>query len=585
MAESNPGMEVESSPTALRGDPSKDGKQGIVDQVRLMASNLSLWQKVSLGGIAATIVVGIILLVSWSGRAEYELLFGDLAPENASLIVEQLKEKEIPYKISAGGTRLEVEQGKARELRLSFIGQGLPTGGKGKGFELFDELKLGATNFVENLNYRRALEGELARTIVRFREVTQARIHLVIPKRSLYWEKQEEPTASVWLKLRGGAGLDRGQVKAVVHLVSGAVEGLSPGNITVVDSLGHILTEPEQPHASGLTQAQLTLRREAEKGFESKITSLLSPIVGQDKVRAKVSVTMDFKEVKQEEESYDPAEQVLRSEQDLAEESGIPNAVGGVPGTQSNLSEGQSASDGASKEGNNHFKRVQRTRNYELGRTVRTTVEHPGEITRVSAAVILDDKTIITEEDGERKYEYEALPANVVAKCTGIVEKAIGFSKDRGDTVVVENLSFDRQVAEEERLAAAESERGLFWSKVLGAIRTPLIIISLMLVFVLIIRPLMKGLVVRDERVLEPVAALAGISGEGAEALPEGQEAPDMALEGKTIEEIEAEILSGASPTERVSKRDVLIKRITQIIDSDTDSAIQMLRTWISGAK
>jgi len=577
-------MEEERPPAALAGGSSEEGKRGVVDQMRLMASNLSLWQKVSLGGIAATIVVGIILLVSWSSRAEYQLLFGDLAPEDASLIVEQLKEKEIPYRISAGGTRLEVEQGKARELRLSFIGQGLPSGGKGKGFELFDELKLGATSFVENLNYRRALEGELARTIVRFREVSQARIHLVIPKRSLYWEKQEDPTASVWLKLRGGAGLDRGQVKAVVHLVSGAVEGLSPGNITVVDSLGHILTEPEQSLASGLTQAQLTLRRDAEKGFESKIVSLLAPIVGQDKVRAKVSVTMNFKEVKQEQESYDPTEQVLRSEQDLTEESGIPNPVGGVPGTRSNLGEGQVST--TSKETDNYFKRVQRTRNYELGRTVRTTIEHPGEITRVSAAVILDDKTVISEEGDERKYEYDALPAAVMAKCTEIVQKAIGFSKDRGDTVVVENLSFDRQMAEEERLAAAESKRGALWSKVLVAVRTPLIIISLMLVFVLIIKPLMKGLVVREEPVLAPAAALAIAAGEtGAEAFPAGQGGPEMALEGKTIEEIEAEILAGAPPTERVSKRDVLIKRITQIVDSDTDNAIQMLRTWLTSRK
>ncbi len=552
--------------------------------MRLMASNLSLWQKVSLSGVTVAIVMGIILLVSWSGRTEYDLLFGDLAPEDASLIVEQLKEQEIPYRISAGGTRLEVEQGKARDLRLSFVGQGLPSGGRGKGFELFDELKLGATDFVENLNYRRALEGELSRTIVRFREVSQARVHLVIPKRSLYWEKQEEPTSSVWLKLRGGAGLDRGQVKAVVHLVSGAVEGLSTNNITVVDSLGHILTEPEQPQSSGLTQAQLTLRREAEKGFESKIVSLLSPIVGQNKVRARVSATMDFKEVRQEQESYDPTEQVLRSEQDLTEESGMPNAVGGVPGTRSNLGEGQVSTTG--KEGDNYFKRVQRTRNYEVGKTVRTTIEHPGEILRVSAAVILDDKTVVSEEDGELKYEYEALPAAVVAKCTEIVKKAIGFSKDRGDTVVVENLSFDRQEAGEERLAMAASERGALWSKVLGAVRTPLIIISLMLVFVLIIKPLMKGLVVREERLLAPQAALAGVAGEaGAEALPGGQERPEMALHGKTIEEIEAEILAVAPHSERVSKRDVLVKRVSQIIESDTENSILLLRTWLTGSK
>ena len=584
MADVVPRMEGERPLTAPGGGLPEDTKRGYVDQMRLMANGLSWWQKVSLGGIAVAIVLGIVLLVVWSGGTEYDLLFGDLAPEDAAQIVEQLKEQNVPYRISAGGTRLEVERGKARDLRLSFIGQGLPIGGKGKGFELFDELKLGATDFVENLNYRRALEGELSRTIVRFREVSQARVHLVIPKRSLYWEKQEEPTASVWLKLKGGAGLDRGQVKAVVHLVCGAVQGLSSDNITVVDSLGHILTEPEQPHSSGLTQAQMTLRREAEKGFESKIVSLLSPIIGDNKVRAKVSVTMDFKEVKQEQESFDPTEQVLRSEQDLTEESGVPNAAGGVPGTRSNLGEDQA--DAANKEDNNHFKRIQRTRNYEVGRMVRTTIEHPGMITRISAAVILDDKMTVIEEDGERKFEYEPLPAAMVATCDEIVKKAIGFSKDRGDTVVVENLSFDRRGAEEEQLAAAESERGVLLSNVLAAARTPLIILSLVLVFILVIRPLIKGLVVRQEQVLTPAAAVAAIAGNvGAEGLPAGEEGPEMSFEGKTIEEIEAEILGGAQPSDRISKRDVLVKRIAQIIESDTENSMRMLRTWMTNTK
>ncbi|MBN1593358.1 MAG: flagellar M-ring protein FliF [Candidatus Coatesbacteria bacterium] len=582
MADVVPGTEEEKTLSEAAEGLPRETKKDYLNQMRRMAEGLSRVQKISLGGIAALIMLSIIGLVLWSGGTEYDLLFGDLDPEDAAQIVEQLKEQKVPYKIAAGGTRIEVERGKARDLRLSFIGQGLPSGGKGKGFELFDELKLGATDFVENLNYRRALEGELARTIVRFREVAQARVHLVIPKRSLYWEKQEDPTASVWLRLKGGAGLDRGQVRAVVHLVSGAVQGLSASNITVVDSLGHILTEPEQPQATGLTQAQMQLRKEAEKGFESKIVSLLSPIIGANKVKAKVSITMDFVESKQEQESFDPTEQVLRSEQDLSEESGTPKQVGGVPGTQSNLGEGQAgAADG--KE-DNYFKRVQRTRNFEIGRTLRTTIEHPGDITRISAAVILDDKAVITEENGERKVEYEPLPAAVVAKCDEIVKKAIGFSKDRGDTVVVENLSFDRHGEEEERLAAEESERGLFWSNVMAATRTPLIIISLMLVFILVIRPLVKGLVVRNQPALVPAAAAANIAGEaGAEGLPVGQEeGAGLSLEGKTVEEIEAEILAGTVPMDRVSKRDILSKRISQIIDSDMENAIRMLRTWMT---
>jgi len=584
MAEPSPGMEVR--PVAEKdGGGAENSKHGFIGQLHVMLSHLSLWQKASLAGVAAAIVIGIILLVSWSSRTQYELLFAGLAPEDAASIVDQLKQKKIPYKISMGGTRLDVERGKARDLRLSFVGQGLPTGGKTKGFELFDELKLGATDFVENINYRRALEGELARTIVRFKQVSQARVHLVIPKRSLYWEKEKEPTASVWLKLRGGAGLDREQVSAVVHLVAGAVEGLSPKNITIVDSLGEILTNSDRVPSAGLTRSQLALRRETEKMYERKIVSLLQPIVGQDKVRAKVSVSMDFREVKLEEENYDPTEQVLRSEQELNEESGKPNEVGGVPGTRSNVGQ-EPAAPKPKKEGS-YIKRTQRTRNYEVGKTVRKTIEHPGEIKRVSAAVILDDKVVVKDKDGKRSYEYEPLPAVEIAKCTELVKKAIGFSKDRGDTVVVENLSFDRQAAEEEQLAAAQDQREAFWAKVVGAVRVPLLVIALILIFVLVIRPLMKGLVVRGET-LAPAPALAAIGGDaragaGAESLPGSEVEPEMSLEGKTVEQLEAELLAGEPRRGRASKRDVLLKRINHIIQREPDTALQLLRTLMQG--
>lgn len=544
-------------------------------QIRLLVSKLSWWQRTSLAVIAVAIVTGIIWLVAWSRQPEYALLFGDLAPEDAASIVDQLKEQKVPYKVSASGTRLEVEESKARDLRLSFVGQGLPSGGKSKGFELFDELKLGATNFVENLNYRRALEAELARTIVRFNEVAQSRVHLVIPRRSLYWEKEESPTASVWVKLRGSSGLERHQVKAIVQLVAGAVEGLTPSNVTVVDSLGQILTEEAMDPATGLTQAQLATRREAEKSFESKIVSLLQPVVGEGKVRARVSVTMNFDEVSQQQESYDPTEQVLRSEQDLNEESGNVERQGGVPGTQSNLGTAESGSTNEQ----NYLKRAQRTRNYEIGKTVRTVVEHPGEITRISAAVIVDDKTITKETDGGVEYEHEPRSTTEISKCTDIVMKAIGYQKDRGDSVVVENLSFDRSQSEEQRIAMAEGRREELWTKVLNASRTPLIVLSLLLVFMFVIKPLMKGIIVRSEPVLSTAAALS--AGVGATESLEAVDGSSDALEGKTIEELEAELLHEGAPGERISKRDVLARRINQIAESDIDNVVQLVRTWM----
>ncbi|MCD6326244.1 flagellar M-ring protein FliF [bacterium] len=552
-------------------------------QVQLLLSKLSLWQKASLGGVAMAIIVGIIWLISWSGQPEYALLFGDLMPEDAAAIAAQLKEKKVPYRVSADGTRLEVEKGSVRDLRLSFVGQGLPSGGRGKGFELFDEMKFGTTDFVENINYMRALEAELAGTIIRFGQIAQARVHLVIPKRSLYWEASKEPTASVWVKLKRTNGLGNEQVRAIVHLVSGAVEGLAPKNISIVDSQGEILTSNEEDSSTiGLTQAQLKARGDAEKGFEDKITSLLLPIVGQGSVKARVSVSMDFNEVSQQEETYDPASRVLRSEESLQEETTKPDSEGGVPGTQSNINTTANQSTQSAK--NESFKRNQQTRNYEVGKTIRTVVGHPGEITRISAAVILDDKLVANEEGEETTYEHQALSAAEIAKCSEIVKKAIGFSEDRGDTVVVENLSFDRSLAEEEKLASAHFKTDALWSKILNAARAPLIIVSLMLVFVFVIRPLIKGVLIREEAAgMAPAAAMALAGGEASGVALAGPSEGDMAaLEGKTVEEIEAEILGETEPTQHVSKREILIKRINRIVESDAEGAVQLLRTWLS---
>lgn len=558
-------------------------KKTIGSQMRLLLSKLSLWQKASLAAVAVTIVIGIIWLVTWSSRPEYALLFGDLPPEDASAIVQQLKAEEIPYRLSAGGTRIEVGEDDVKELRLSLVGQGLPSGGRGKGFELFDELKLGTTDFVENLNYVRALESELAGTIVRFKEVNQSRVHLVIPKRTLYWEQEKKPTASVWVKLRRGADLGREHVKAIAHLVAGAVEGLTPKNVTVVDSAGEILTYGEENPTTQLTADQLKARSQAEKSFENKIVSLLQPIVGDGKVRARVSVLLDFKEVSRQEELYEPTDKVIRSEQELQEESLNPNAEGGIPGTKSNIpgSETEAADEAGTPQ--KYFKRTQRTRNYEVGKTVRTVLERPGNITRVSAAVILDDKMSVQEGEEGPEYEYQPRTEEEIAKCTDVVKKAIGFSEDRGDTVVVQNMSFDHTQVEQERLAAVVQRRDAMWSRLLEAIRTPLIILSAILVFIFVIRPLMKGVIIREDAMaLKPAPAMAGIAGaEAAAELGAGEVEPG-AIEGKTIDEIESEMFGDLAPSERITKREVLIKRINGLVDSDLDGVVALVRTWLT---
>lgn len=406
------------------------------------------------GSAAVAIIVAMVL---WAKSPDYRTLFSNLSDQDGGAIVTQLTQMNIPYRFTEGSGAIEVPADKVHELRLRLAQQGLPKGGA-VGFELLDQEKFGISQFSEQVNYQRALEGELARTIETLGPVKRARVHLAMPKPSLFVREQKSPSASVTVNLEPGRALDEGQISAVVHLVSSAVAGLPPGNVTLVDQGGHLLT---QSNTSGrdLNDAQLKYASDVEGRIQRRIESILSPIVGNGNVHAQVTAQLDFANKEQTEEQYRPngdaSQAVLRSRQVNESEqigSGLPGGVPGAlsnqpapanaapittpPANQQNAQNGQNAQQTTTNT-NAGPRNTQRneTSNYEVDRTIRHTKMNVGDIQRLSVAVVVNYKTL---PDGKPL----PLTAEQMKQLEDLTREAMGFSDKRGDTLNVVNSPF-----------------------------------------------------------------------------------------------------------------------------------------------
>lgn len=406
------------------------------------------------GSAAVAIIVAMVL---WAKSPDYRTLFSNLSDQDGGAIVTQLTQMNIPYRFTEGSGAIEVPADKVHELRLRLAQQGLPKGGA-VGFELLDQEKFGISQFSEQVNYQRALEGELARTIETLGPVKRARVHLAMPKPSLFVREQKSPSASVTVNLEPGRALDEGQISAVVHLVSSAVAGLPPGNVTLVDQGGHLLT---QSNTSGrdLNDAQLKYANDVEGRIQRRIESILSPIVGNGNVHAQVTAQLDFANKEQTEEQYRPngdaSQAVLRSRQVNESEqigSGLPGGVPGAlsnqpapanaapittpPANQQNAQNGQNTQQTTTNT-NAGPRSTQRneTSNYEVDRTIRHTKMNVGDIQRLSVAVVVNYKTL---PDGKPL----PLTAEQMKQLEDLTREAMGFSDKRGDTLNVVNSPF-----------------------------------------------------------------------------------------------------------------------------------------------
>lgn len=407
-------------------------------------------------GVAAVLAV-MSAVWMWSREPDYRVLFSNFSDRDGGAIVAALQQMNVPYKFADGGGAILVPSSQVHDARLKLASQGLPKGGN-VGFELMENQKLGVSQFLEQVNFQRALEGELARSIQTVAAVQAARVHLALPKNSVFVRDQQKPTASVLLNLHGGRTLDEQQVSAIVHLVASSVPDLPTKNVTVVDQNGNLLSDAGKKGNTGLDPSQLKYVQELQQSIVRRIESIITPIVGPGNVRAEATADVDFSHIEQAAEIYTPNQNpnasAIRSQQSSESRSGTPASAGGVPGALTNQPPAPAtapltAEAGASAPGAGPAVTQQSavtgneqrdmTVNYEVDKTVRYVQQPMGGIKRLSVAVVVNYKRDV---DAEGKPVVRPLTEDETSKITDLVREAMGFNKDRGDSLNVVNSAF-----------------------------------------------------------------------------------------------------------------------------------------------
>ncbi|MDR2421947.1 MAG: flagellar M-ring protein FliF, partial [Deltaproteobacteria bacterium] len=425
-------------------------------------------------------------------RTSYEVLYSDLAPEDAGAITAELKKANLPYRLAAGGAAIEMPVGQAQEARLNLAMQGLPAKG-GVGFEIFDDQKLGVTDLQQKINLQRAVTGELERTMMRFPEVADARIHLTVPKETLFIEDQKDPTASVVLTLRRGDGLDKGKLMGIVHIMTSAVDGLTPDNVSIIDTEGGLLWSKDSQKPGVLNDDQLKQKRAFERELANRINSMLEKVLGPYKATTQVNCELDLKEVVTSEDIYDPERSAVRSEQRIQERSTGPGrANAGIPNATYEL--GTANRQNANQGGNQEvYSRSEETTNYEITNIKRKTVSASGDLKKVTVAVLVDGFFTVAE-DGAKIFA--PLPEEKLEQLRQAIRNIIGFDEARGDSVSVSSLEFYRE--------ETVNVWALFILDLLREFGRPFInLLLIILFFLFVIRPILNWL----KKEVEPVGS------------------------------------------------------------------------------
>lgn len=395
---------------------------------------------------AVSVMVAVAL---WTQQPDMQVLYAKLSPEDANTIIQKLDELKVPHELAMGGTTVLVPQSQVHGLRLKLAGEGMPSGGS-VGFEIFDRSSIGMSNFVQKLNFRRALQGELARTLTQMAGVEHVRVHLAMPERRLFATDQEQPQASVVITLQGGHTLGARQIQGVVHLVASSVEGLQPMNVTVIDGFGNLLSGASEEGPGPLIGTQLEYQRSLEHDLEQRIQSMLERIVGMNKAVVRVSSVVSFRQVEHTEETFDPDSQVVRSEQRNQERSSEVNSqAGGIPGVASNVPPGESLEP--AQNSSNTTQVQHETLNYEINRRVSRIVEPTGSLQHLSVAVLIDGTyqpgagggTSSGTAEGGADRAYSPRTPEEMQQFEELIKKAMGFSADRGDQLEVVNVPFE----------------------------------------------------------------------------------------------------------------------------------------------
>lgn len=557
-----------------------------MEQIKKLLARLSTAQKISIAAVALLAAAVLIAFVQWRHEGDFRPLYTGLAAEDAGAVIQKLKETGTEFRLSANGSTVLAPSARLAELRLQLASGGLPKSGR-MGFELFDKTSFGMTDFAEHVNYRRALEGELERSIVSLAEVEHARVHLTFPKESVYLEARQAAKASVVLGLRAGAQLSPQNVMAVCNLLASAVEGLAPEAVAVVDTRGNLLNRPRKAAGGdGLegSQADLEYREMIEKSLLAKIESTLEPLLGADRFRASVSAECDFSSGEQSEESFDPARSVMVSSE-KSEDVAPAAMAGGVPGTASNLPRPPARPAGGMSGASRRTEAI----NYQSSRLVRRVKLPQGELKRVSVSLLLDQDV---RWEGRPPHLQQVLvppSAEKLKTIRDLVAGVISFKAERGDQLIVETLPFEATLRSEPPSPAAPapapatpggrlpqwlgSPRGMA-AAAGGAI--------LLLVLAVVGLRLLRRLPGRSAAMQPALPAGAqgapAVAGDSVEKKIQAQ----LGGQAETQARLEAEALDAIkTPTPGTKKKEALTKYLRESLKKDPVVQVQILRTWL----
>ncbi|HLI84235.1 MAG TPA: flagellar basal-body MS-ring/collar protein FliF [Bryobacteraceae bacterium] len=553
---------------------------------KLLAS-LTMRQRIAIVAVALAVAGSLYGLVHWRKEADFKPLFSGLAPEDAAAIVQKLKESGVEYRLSdslpTGPGTVLVPSARLAELRLSLAAAGIPKTGR-IGYELFDRNNLGASEFTEHVNYRRALEGELERSVMSLAEVEQARVHITFPKDSVYLDAQQPAKASVLVRLKPGAHLSQQNVQAINHLVASAVEGLAPEAVSVLDMNGNLLGRPRaptNPDGSEPDAASLDYRHQVETDLLNKINSTLEPLLGAEKFRAGVSVDCDFSGGDQSEEIYDPARTVMLTSQRTEDTAGLASASG-IPGTASNLPRPSSRPGG----GSSRSSRVSENITYQSSRTVKKTHLPPGVIRKISVAVLVDQTlTWVPEKNGFRRVLTPPSPEKLKV-IHDLVAGVTGFNADRGDQLVVETQPFENTLLLEPppgTVSGPGSPGTRSPSQKLQLDRKTLLIAAGILAVLLALGIVVAMKLRRKKSKTAEVTGPAELNPPApAESSVENQLASRLHEAEALKHEQEAKALNLLKLTPPITKAaEVLAKHLREKITQDPEINAQVLRAWI----